>query len=323
MVSALQTRRFLEAVVITAALLACASGCKRSKSNGGNGISSGNSLQTIVDSVLRAEIKGKSDTIAFNDSIFAAFASIATVGSNELKACEGLRYDYSRGCFIEDDELPDNIGFPSLTLETAFNLLQALDMGYSLSSRIPTNHGKLDWDPDSRDDHILTFESSNGTDSISFEQGYLFSSPYVGKYLRRNTLGIEEELPELTQFEWLCLYNSLAAGNFGNCSKEACQGVGGLLRRNVIEGTGVLYSHSRVDVAGKPAFGTAVELEDGSVVYQTSFVGFFPYETPIYTMMVTVLVKSDGSVLRWRSSLVQKIFNGILDEMETIKPISR
>ena len=273
-------------------------------------------LHSVIDSVLFSVITDEGDSLAATKGAVAAFASMASVRTNELKASVGIRYDNSQKRFINDYQLASTVDFTSLTMGAAFDLMEAVDKGYSLSSRIPTNHGFLDWEKEDDGGHIRNFESENATDSISFEQGYLLSSNYVTKYLRRKILGIKDDPPELTQLEWLSLYNSIPSARIRKYSRETCDSIAGLLRRNVQEGTGVLYRKSRVPVAGKPSSGIAGESDTGELVYHTSFAGFFPADDPEYTMVVTILVKESPYAPTWRATDVLKIFNGILNELE-------
>lgn len=271
-------------------------------------------LSAVADSVIRKEIIPHSDSASFGEGVIAAFVSVMSVHTGQIPVSTGIRYDRSLNEYVTDPDLTSMLEFPSLTLGAIFDLAEALEAGYSLSDHIPTNHGVLDWEPGQREDYIILHEHETASDSISFVKGYLVSSQYVFKYLRRRILGHVEDQPRHTQREWLAFYNSIPVELAGSAPGAVCDTIAALLRRNVLEGTGVLYGKSAIGIAGKPSFGVAVESGTGESLYETSFVGFMPYEAPLYTMMVTV-ISSEDAVPRWRSTQVKGIFMGMLSEL--------
>lgn len=72
-------------------------------------------------------------------------------------------------------------------------------------------------------------------------------------------------------------------------SSETAQLVRGLMRAVVEKGTGKLANSDKVKIAGKT--GTAQKAVNGAYSkekYYSSFIGFFPYEDPKYTMLVVI-----------------------------------
>ena len=271
-------------------------------------------LSTVADSVIRSEIIHRSDSASFGEGVIAAFASVMSVYTGQIKVSTGIRYDYSLNEYVTDSDLTSLLAFPSLALGSTFYLAEALEAGYNLSDRIPANHEIFYREPGQRDDFIVLHEHETASDSISFVKGYLLSSPYVLKYLRCGILGHAEDQPRHTQQEWVAFYNSIPAELAGSAPGAICDTIAGLLRRNVLEGTGVQYGKSDVGIAGKTSFGVAVESGTGESLYETSFVGFMPYDAPLYTMMVTV-ISSEDAVPRCRSTQVRGIFIGMLKEL--------
>lgn len=113
----------------------------------------------------------------------------------------------------------------------------------------------------------------------------------------------------LSQGQLLTFYDALANGGVRPrhryiakrriCSAETAEAMKGLLRENVTEGTGALLTNHPARIAGMTGTGT---VRNGYIpglsrtvphdpVETASFVGFFPVESPRYTMCVTIYYK--------------------------------
>ena len=89
-------------------------------------------------------------------------------------------------------------------------------------------------------------------------------------------------------------YNYIANSGNGVCSKETADSLKMLLRQVVAEGTGAVLRDSEVSIAGKTGIGQVpaglfyeLEDQDDAPAYYVSFVGFYPFEEPKYTIGVT------------------------------------
>lgn len=135
----------------------------------------------------------------------------------------------------------------------------------------------------------------------------------------------------LSQGQILTFYDALANGGVrprhrylrrrSICSPETAETMRELLRENVLSGTGVLLSSHPAHIAGKTGSGT---LRHGYVpgiarssvpepVEVASFVGFFPAESPQYTMCVSFYYKSGG--LPASPAVPVQVFGEIADNM--------
>ncbi len=113
----------------------------------------------------------------------------------------------------------------------------------------------------------------------------------------------------LSQGQLLTFYDALANGGVRPrhryipkrriCSEETAQVMKGLLRDNVTEGTGTRLAEHPARIAGMTGTGTIrhgyvpglSRMEPHGPVETVSFVGFFPVESPRYTMCVTIYYK--------------------------------
>lgn len=135
----------------------------------------------------------------------------------------------------------------------------------------------------------------------------------------------------LSQGQILTFYDAIANGGVRPrhrylrrrtiCSAETARTMSELLRENVLSGTGVLLSSHPVHIAGKTGSGI---LGHGFVpgvlrsavpepVAVASFVGFFPVESPQYTMCVSFYYKSDGCPAS--PAVPVRVFGEIVDKM--------
>ena len=183
----------------------------------------------------------------------------------------------------------------------------SVDEGFLLSSRYVTERYVLD-------------DIRKGYDSAW--HGYIsrfmdYFGPSSAYFLPRNEYRMETLEKEalliadgagiiLSQGQILNLYGSIANGGVrpayryhgkkAVCSEETASEITGLLTRNVIAGTGRRLKDNIIPVAGKygsgildmgflPCYGY---VREKGRLWLTSFVGFFPFDEPKYTLCVTV-----------------------------------
>lgn len=204
--------------------------------------------------------------------------------------------------------------------------------GFLMSSCYVTDRYVLNAIPD----HRSYWGSRYFHDYMNLLIDYLGTSPayyrppfFYEDYLKRNMTGIADGRDILlSQKQILCFYGGIANNGVNPwhslvtkkriCSEETANTVKALLRENVLNGTGIRLRNCAVPVAGKTGYG---ELDKGRIPFYgsieehgtlrtNSFVGFFPYNNPQYTMCITYYL--DGEVM---SSLSQTTFMKIVDKM--------
>lgn len=99
------------------------------------------------------------------------------------------------------------------------------------------------------------------------------------------------------------------------CSRLAADTVKSLLAQNVLEGAGRLLSDCMPPIAGKTGAG---RLEDGLGTFMSatetySFAGFFPVESPQYTMCVTVYTREGATKV---PATAMRIYEEIVTKMD-------
>ena len=167
------------------------------------------------------------------------------------------------------------------------------------------------------------------TDYLGTSPAYYRPSYYYEDYLKRNTTGIADGRDILiSQKQILNFYGSIANNGINPwhslvtkkriCSEETANAIKVLLRENVLNGTGVRLRDCAAPVAGKTGYGELDKgrvpfygsIEDHGTLRTNSFVGFFPYDNPQYTLSITYYL--DSEVM---SSLSQTTFKKIVDKM--------
>lgn len=143
-------------------------------------------------------------------------------------------------------------------------------------------------------------------DYFGSSDAYYVPNVWNGRLIKDRYASVADGLGlHLSQWQILRFYDSIANGGVRPrhryfrkrriCSSETAEEMKSLLRENVIGGTGRLLAGHPAQIAGKTGCGI---LYDGYIpgarnqiqdpIWVSSFVGFFPVESPEYTMCVTV-----------------------------------
>ena len=165
--------------------------------------------------------------------------------------------------------------------------------GFLNSAPYPVSYMADKWISQSAND-IESFYAATrnyyGTDGIlSFPQPHGHTEMREGLFATVSGRSLETTLYQVTRF-----YNYIANSGNGVCSRETADSLKVLLRQVVTEGTGAVLRDSEVTVAGKTGIGQVPaglffeqEEQDDTPAYYVSFVGFYPYGEPKYTIGVT------------------------------------
>lgn len=167
-------------------------------------------------------------------------------------------------------------------------------------------------------------------DFFGSSDAYYVPNVWSGRLIKDRFASISDGLDvHLSQWQILRFYDSIAYGGVRPrhrylrrrriCSPETAEEMKSLLRENVADGTGRLLAGNPARIAGKTGCGI---LYDGYIpgarnqrqdpVWVSSFVGFFPVESPKYTMCVTVYY--DNAEPR-NAVAPMKLFGEIADTM--------
>lgn len=259
-----------------------------------------------------------------------------------------LTYYLDKGRITPDKQLPTNHGvlpelmncsnaWPDDVHIKDYELMYGRDSisireGFLMSSRYVTDRYVLDdmnmlknyWARSSFHGFIEQLTDYLGTSPAYYRPHY-----YYVDYLKRNTTGIADGRDILiSQKQILNFYGSIANNGINPwhslvtkkriCSEETANAIKALLRENVLNGTGVRLRDCSAPVAGKTGYGELDKgripfygsIEDHGTLRTNSFVGFFPYDNPQYTLSITYYL--DSEVM---SSLSQTTFKKIVDKM--------
>ena len=110
---------------------------------------------------------------------------------------------------------------------------------------------------------------------------------------------------QLTQQQIVRFYALVAKGGMREgksiLKKETADSLSMLLRKNVINGTGILLSKNGVAISGKPGYGEAWQapiaglgtVNDEHRLKVNSFAGFYPSDDPKYVIVATILSRNN------------------------------
>jgi len=313
------------------------------------------------------------ERMELDSNILAASVSLTETGSGKTPHSCLLARIGKNGELREDPYDIDRVPVLPAGMMQAPTLTFFLDKKYiHLEDRIPTCHGTIpvlrDNGVNSKDQHILSFETTTGKDSISVKEGFLMSSRYVAARIALDNENIWQEyldkfvdffgsseayyIPRiwdrylfrkeyasiadghglhLSQGQIITFYDALANGGVrarhrylrkrSICTAQTARAMGDLLRENVLSGTGILLSSHPAHIAGKTGSGTLTHgFVPGIVrsavpdsVTVASFVGFFPAESPLYTMCVSFYYNADGFPASPATPV--QVFGKIVDKM--------